>query len=431
MYLYSGKKGYKFMSVEITKLTSKIVEQQNYKNQEIQENDDVNFDLGYRLSGASESDNANFDSITYGFIQNDEAVMTDIPENTANAKFSGKFAIEMNNLLDEMEQCRNAKPLQENYANPADFGRAMDEWESRMRSLETKEQNLYIGINQPAKEENLPEKPNVTRDKIQEQITKPDIPISNIPNSTQSINPSVIPDKIPQTSADLTVKPSDIIKNIDMREMVSMEDIPKISRSIEENAAIAGVEKGTPMNFKDANGKRVNPKYWTNKYEYTHNCQSCVVAYEARRRGYNVEVVGRNKEDKTAQLAKHTSWAYVEPDTGKVCEPKRLSYNTPSELYEQINDIVKPNERYSLRYDWEVQTWYKGKVKGGHIVSLERNQDGELQLYDPQSGRKYVGKRAITNKCKSISNVDILRVDDKSFNAYFTDNILKQPKKKN
>lgn len=34
--------------------------------------------------------------------------------------------------------------------------------------------------------------------------------------------------------------------------------------------------------------KATNPRFFTHTHEYMENCQRCVVAYEARRRGYNV-----------------------------------------------------------------------------------------------------------------------------------------------
>ena len=53
---------------------------------------------------------------------------------------------------------------------------------------------------------------------------------------------------------------------------------------------IAGVSRGKAMDHAKADSGRVNPNFGVSR-AYGINCQSCVVTYEARRRGYDVEVV--------------------------------------------------------------------------------------------------------------------------------------------
>ena len=191
-----------------------------------------------------------------------------------------------------------------------------------------------------------------------------------------------------------------------------------------QNAKIAGVKKETPMDFEKADSNNVNPKFSRDSYEYCHNCQSSVVAYEARRRGYNVEVVPRNKEDKTQQLSEHSSWAFVDKD-GKVCEPTKIHSTSSLNLYKKLEQNIKPNERYQFSF-----TWYRGSTQRGHILTIERNEKNEVQIYDPQTSIIYVGKEEVTGYLKrNISYkkpTNLLRVDDKDFNKYFINDVVKK-----
>lgn len=200
------------------------------------------------------------------------------------------------------------------------------------------------------------------------------------------------------------------------------------SSSLKDGEPVAGVKKGKPMDFEKANGGKVNPNYNPDYYEYSHNCQSCVVAYEARRRGYDIQVVERGEYDKTQQLAEHSFWAFIDPETNKVCEPELINAKNSVNLYNQLNSKIKPSGRYVFSYDWD-----NGKEAIGHIQIVERNQNGELQFYDPQSGVKISNKEKainyLKNKCILYGKntpQELLRIDDKQFNTYFINDIVRK-----
>ncbi len=48
---------------------------------------------------------------------------------------------------------------------------------------------------------------------------------------------------------------------------------------------------GEPMSFAKADSGSVNPKYSLGQKGYRENCQTCVVAYEMRSRGYDVQAL--------------------------------------------------------------------------------------------------------------------------------------------
>lgn len=65
-----------------------------------------------------------------------------------------------------------------------------------------------------------------------------------------------------------------------------------IARNNRELSDVLPVMQGKIMNFTEADGSRCNPNFTIENAEglgYQHNCQTCTMTYELRRRGFNVE----------------------------------------------------------------------------------------------------------------------------------------------
>lgn len=157
---------------------------------------------------------------------------------------------------------------------------------------------------------------------------------------------------------------------------------------------LADVPRGNPMLFDKANGGRVNPNYSKGK-DYKMNCQTCVVAFEARLRGYDVIAKSReySKHAPTQILAMDTRKAWIDPATGKHPEfIQDTSATTPQKVKDFLDRSVKPGERYTFEFTW------KGNKTEGHIISLDRNDNGVLRLYDPQSGEMFLDVDKVIKK---------------------------------
>lgn len=184
---------------------------------------------------------------------------------------------------------------------------------------------------------------------------------------------------------------------------------------------IAGVVRGKEMTIDEANHGKPNPNF-TKGGGYTINCQSCVVSYEARLRGYNVQTLPNTKGSMLDKLSRQTNMAWIDPATGK--HPAYIfdeAANTVKKFYDFIEKTVEAQKRYTLQFSW------KGRSRSGHIISMDRDEQGALRLYDPQTGQTYTGKQinAYLGRLKftmSIGGVKvstppkILRIDDKQFN---------------
>lgn len=146
---------------------------------------------------------------------------------------------------------------------------------------------------------------------------------------------------------------------------------------------LAGVKRGEEMSFDDANQGRGNSKYRIEQ-GCDINCQSCVVAHEARLRGYNVTAKANFKNPTAERVARQTNLAWINPETQApidyITDRKQL-YN-PKKFMDFMHNTLKEGERYTLEFGW------KGRSNVGHIISLYIEK-GKIVFYDPQSGRLY------------------------------------------
>lgn len=188
------------------------------------------------------------------------------------------------------------------------------------------------------------------------------------------------------------------------------------------NNYLSNVEQGAPMTFEKADSGNVNPRFRTTK-GYSENCQSAVVTFEARLRGFDVEVLPNVQGSKLETLSNETQLAWKTKD-GKT--PEYIfdtKANTIDKMLDFVDRTIKPNERYTLRGR------YKNKDYG-HIINVFREADGKLVYYDPQSNEILddFGRNQfymMMNKGRTPQTaMKLLRVDNLEFNKDIVDYIL-------
>ena len=196
---------------------------------------------------------------------------------------------------------------------------------------------------------------------------------------------------------------------------------------------LAGAKRGKPMNREKANKGRVNPNYKKGG-GYTINCQTCVVAFEARLRGYDVQALPNLKHSKLEELSIHTNLAWIDKETGK--HPDYIRDNNiknAKQCYDFLEATIEEDKRYTIEFAW------KGRGNGGHIVCIDKDEDGKLRLYDPQIGRTYTPneiKKYLRNIKYAITIYGqklpfppkLLRIDDKQFDLDMVNAILEAVK---
>jgi hypothetical protein len=175
--------------------------------------------------------------------------------------------------------------------------------------------------------------------------------------------------------------------------------------------------------------------------KYTINCQTCVVANEARRRGYDVYATGNVEGSDNDRLSRDTTLAWIDPVTGQ--HPSLVKYDgrgrsdvrgdpipTKAAYWRWLNEEgrITEGERYTIEFSWG------GRTRAAHIINMERTSDG-IRLYDPQCGTSYVGDAAkrYLERAKYVKTSygrkyawgpEILRIDNLEFDSSMVDSIL-------
>lgn len=202
---------------------------------------------------------------------------------------------------------------------------------------------------------------------------------------------------------------------------------------ITDKVALAGTKKGKPMTREQANSGNVNPEFNSGDQKFRVNCQTCVVAFEARLRGYDVTAKPMITKEQR-ELARNSAIAWIDPLTGSA--PKEIraeGINNAKACKTWLEENVQAGARYTLANAW------KGK-NYGHIISVDRDGEGAMRLYDPQSGKVYQGKAidSYIEKFKhyitvrdyfgrgstKFSLTRLMRVDNLEFNPDIVDHIL-------
>lgn len=190
------------------------------------------------------------------------------------------------------------------------------------------------------------------------------------------------------------------------------------------------------MTYEQADSGHVNPNYGKD-IGYSVNCQSCVVTFEARERGYDVQVLPCTKGSVLERLSHDPRMAWIDPKTGK--HPDYIFDNnrrTPEEYLDFVNEVVKPGNRYTIQFAW------KGRGHSGHIVNIDRTPNGLLRIKDNQRGlgekSEWIGDFAILDYLSRIKYEDavlfgratpcvpqLLRIDNMDFDYSVVNYIMK------
>ena len=176
-------------------------------------------------------------------------------------------------------------------------------------------------------------------------------------------------------------------------------DGTKCASNLTHPKKISSVERGEPMNFEEADTNKVNPNF-ERDIRYQTNCQTCVVAYELRRRGYNVEAKLRSGFDYDQEkLARNSTHVWKDPKTGGkpslIQSPETFASSGGVGVY--LDNTLEEGKRYTMKFSW-------ANDGGSHIIIAEKTK-GRAWLYDPQSGKSYVYADEIESYTRKFAGV--------------------------
>jgi len=168
--------------------------------------------------------------------------------------------------------------------------------------------------------------------------------------------------------------------------------------------------RGNPKSMADAM-LETNPNYSGDYKEFSENCQRVVVAYEARRRGYDVTAQPTYEGDRLNQVAYNDNKNNISRGRWmgafKDAKPKDVSSGTESGV---MSNIDKQMSNYGEGSRGVVQIFYKGG--GGHVFNVER-KNGKTHYIEAQTGKVKDFARTLRNV--KTDRVALVRTDNLKF----------------
>ena len=209
---------------------------------------------------------------------------------------------------------------------------------------------------------------------------------------------------------------------------------PEVLKNIRELDQALPVMQGKIMNFTEADQLKGNPHFTdpdAAKEGYLINCQTCTMTYELRRRGFPVEALP-NKGDEFYNVwcpKNNLTWndRFLNPDGSRPIKTRpSVLRDTITAKVGFIEDATKETGRYELYLKWKS---VRGRDRGAHVMIVERQKDGNLLWFDPQSGI-HGSSKTFNEYMKSAVpiKISVLRIDDKIINPKFAERLKKASK---
>ena len=180
------------------------------------------------------------------------------------------------------------------------------------------------------------------------------------------------------------------------------------------NCTIAGIVKGKPMTFEEADNGNVNPGYNGGKNGYSRNCQTCVATYYARRLGYNVRALPFEQSNEgMAELAYSPELMYIDSNGD---HPRYSSPNFFESTTDFLSRSVKNGEICTIQY-------VRVGRNSGHIVIAEKDDNGTLKIYDPQNNTVFLGNE-IASMFRATYHIALLKLSGCDLNIALANKIM-------
>lgn len=158
--------------------------------------------------------------------------------------------------------------------------------------------------------------------------------------------------------------------------------------------------QGRPMNITTA-VSGANPYYRLGP-EYQENCQRCVIATEARLRGYDVQALPTYDNDTMPQGNNYLT-NFVNPQTSRII--KTTANANRNEVERQMADMGN-GSRAVMSFQWS-------GGRSGHVVNVVQSR-GRTRYYDGQNGTE-VSATHLFNAISRTYGINLTRVDNLQF----------------
>lgn len=169
--------------------------------------------------------------------------------------------------------------------------------------------------------------------------------------------------------------------------------------------------------------------------EYRANCQRCVVAYEMRRRGYDVTAQPTYANDTLGRVVRQdksgAEWSRWQ-GAFRNARPISVKAKTPEGVVKNIRDKMKSFGEGSRGVVSITYVDKRGRTTNtGHVFNVEQRKN-TTYFVDAQTGNKIRAKEffKITDlKTVTLTRTDNLRISDRTRNFVTSDSAYKRRKK--
>lgn len=206
---------------------------------------------------------------------------------------------------------------------------------------------------------------------------------------------------------------------------------PEVLKNNRDLDQVLPVMQGKIMTFTEADRGHSNPHFTDVNAKaagYHDNCQTCTMAYELRRRGFPVEAVPNPIADGYKKMRDFTQFCARNGiewnDRYLTADGKSTDYAWSHCLTEDTvtakNAFIEAQTAVHGRYE----VYCAWKTGNAHVFIVERQKNGELLWFDPQTARR--GKSFNDSLALMIKEqIGVLRIDDKIINPKFASRLLK------
>lgn len=195
--------------------------------------------------------------------------------------------------------------------------------------------------------------------------------------------------------------PSDILANGKYPKFQNNALGPNVPKDLKTALGV----KGEPMSMRAAYSG-ANPHFSRDYAEYSFNCQRAVIAYEARRRGYDVTALPTYKGDILPRSTKNGNAFWMGAFQG--AKPVSVGAKTRKEVQSNLASKMQSwgdGSRAIVRVGWK-------NSRSGHVFNVE-NHNGKMYYVDAQTGSRVNIKQYLG--LADPSSVRLVRTDNLRF----------------
>lgn len=161
-----------------------------------------------------------------------------------------------------------------------------------------------------------------------------------------------------------------------------------------------------PLTYLEANSGSSNP------LKDDANCQSVIIAFEARRRGLNCYALpySYEEESNSFKLGENFAQAWINPRNMKTLQPTKITGKSDEELVKKLEKETSVPGRYILGINYKTN---------GHLISLDVTERGE-RIYHDEQDDSFINPKSF----EDVEYFEIVRIDRAIFNIEMVKTVL-------